>query len=261
MSTLYSTTGIILSRRDFRESDRQYSVFTPSHGKIEFLARGGHKPLAKLTPHLEMVAEVELLLVNGRTFQTIAGVERRRRFINPNADLSSLLLAQSSLSLVDLAVRSGERDPILYDLLIKWLEFVAEVGELTDERSAFLLGSFVLKLMSICGYQPELSVCLACRCLVAPGAFRWHALKGGVVCEACGIKNEEQWFNARRIDDDTLKLMRYAIFESFEAQMRPALKTQNIAYFHDTLESYLITHFPVIPAVSIRTACATSVCL
>lgn len=257
MSTLYSTTGIVLSRRDFREADRLYSVFTRSHGKIEFIARGGHKPLAKLTPHLEMTAEVELLLVDGRTFQTVAGVERQRRFVNPNVDLSRLLLIQNSLSLVDLAVRSGERDPVLYDLLIKWLEFVAEVGELTDERRAFLLGSFVLKLMSVCGYRPELSICLACRCMVESGFFRWHALKGGVVCEACGNKNEEQWFTARRIDDGTLKLIRFALTEPFKSQLRPTLTGQDIEHFHETLESYLITHFPVIPAVSIRGACAT----
>lgn len=257
MSSLYSTTGIILSRRDFREADRLYSVFTRSHGKVEFIARGGHKPLAKLTPHLEMAAEVELLLVDGRTFQTVAGVERQRRFMDPSVDLSRLLLIQNSLSLVDLALRPNERDPILYDLIVDWLVFVADVGTLSDERSAFLLGSFLLKLMSICGYRPELSICLACRRMVEPGSFRWHALKGGVVCEDCGIKNEEQWFNARRIDDGTLKLIRFALTESFKSQLRPTLTGQDMEHFHETLESYLITHFPVIPAVSIRTACAT----
>ena len=74
MSLLYQTTGIVLSRRDHKEVDRWYSVYTPDKGKVEFLARGGHKPLAKLTPHLEMAAVVDLLLVHGRAYQILAGV-------------------------------------------------------------------------------------------------------------------------------------------------------------------------------------------
>ena len=80
MSHLFKTTGIVLSQRDYKEYDKWYSVFTRDRGKVRFLARGGHKPLAKLTPHLEMASEVELLLVNGRLYHTVAGVEKKSHF-------------------------------------------------------------------------------------------------------------------------------------------------------------------------------------
>lgn len=258
MASLYSTFGIVLSHRDFREADRFYSVLTSTHGKIEFLARGGHKPLAKLTPHLEMVAEVELLLVSGRVFQTVAGVERRRGFPGIFSDLQKCLLVQNSLSLVDLATRPHERDIALYDLVISWLAFIETCPSPTDERAAFLLGSFVLKLMDVSGYRPELTQCLSCRQAVAAGGFFWHALKGGVVCEPCVTRDQEQWFSARRIEDATLKLLRFASHESFPNQTRPTLASEHIGWFHEVLESYLICHFPTIPAVSVRSACVTS---
>ncbi len=248
----------MLSRRDFKEADRSYCILTSEYGKIECLARGGHKPLAKLTPHLETAAEVELLLVQGQMFHTIAGVERRRRFVDFHPTLSQLLLFQNSLALVDLATRPCERDPALYQLVVRWLEFVQDGLTLTDERAAFLLGSFTLKLMSLVGYCPELSVCLSCHQAVESGAYRWHALKGGVVCEPCVSKDQEQWFQARRMDDATLKLLRLSLQESFSHQMRPTLSSQQIVLFHDILESYLICHFPIIPAVSMRGACRTS---
>lgn len=256
MAVLYSTTGIVLSRRDFREADRLYSVFTPTNGKVEILARGGQKPLAKLTPHLEVVAEVELLIVVGHTFQTVAGVERHRVFPNVFSDLTKLLLIQNSLSFVDLATRPHERDPVLYELLFSWLAFIETSPALTDERSAFLLSSFLLKLMSVSGYRPELTQCLSCRQSVAAGGFFWHALKGGVVCEPCVNGDREQWFSARRMDDTTLKLLRFASEETFANQTRPMLQSDHILSFHEVLESYLLCHFPIIPAVSVRTACA-----
>lgn len=253
---MYSTTGIVLSHRDFRETDRFYSVLTPTYGKVEFVARGGHKLLAKLTPHLEVIAEVELLIVSGHVFQIVAGVERRQAFPKIFSNLTKLLLVQNSLSLIDLATRPHERDPVLYDLLLSWLTFVETSPALTDERSAFLLGSFLLKLMSVSGYRPELTQCLSCRQFVAAGGFFWHALKGGVVCEPCVNRDEEQWFSARRIDDATLKLLKFASQENFANQTRPTLQSDHILSFHDVLESYLLCHFPIIPAVSVRTACA-----
>jgi DNA repair protein RecO (recombination protein O) len=204
-----------------------------------------------------MVAEVELLLVRGRVFQTVAGVERRRGFPHIFSDLPKFLLVQNSLSLVDLATRPQEQDAKLYNLLLSWLEFINSCSTLTDERSAYLLGSFVLKLMGVSGYRPELTECLACRQAVASGGFFWHALKGGVVCESCVTRDAEQWFSARRIDDAALKLLRFAFQESFSNQIRPMLASEHIGWFHDALESYLICHFPTIPAVSIRGACAT----
>lgn len=258
MAFLYSTMGIVLSRRDFKETDRSYSILTSEHGKIECLARGGHKPLAKLTPHLEMVAEVELLIVHGHLFQTIAGVERKRRFIDTVPSLAQLLLVQNSLSIVDLATRQNERDPILYKLVISWLEFLSSSLQITDERAAFLLSSFALKLMSVLGYRPELSMCLSCHRSVESSAFRWHALKGGVVCRSCVTAHPEHWFSARPMDDETLKLMRFALTQPFVDQMRPHLRAEQIGHFHEVLESFLISHFPTIPLVSVRTACLTS---
>lgn len=202
-----------------------------------------------------MAAEVELLLVHGRLYQTIAGVERRRRFIDLSPSLLQLLLVQNSLALVDLATRQGERDPELYQLVVQWLEFMCAPSQLSDERAGFLLGSFTLKLMDVSGYRPELVRCLSCHDPVVSGGFRWHALKGGVVCISCTQKNEEQWFSARPMNDETLKLLRFSLNESFQEHLRPHLRAEHLACFHEALESYLVSHFPTIPAVSIRGAC------
>ncbi|MBT5807706.1 DNA repair protein RecO [Candidatus Uhrbacteria bacterium] len=255
MSLLYQTTGIVLSRRDYREADRWYSVFTPDKGKVEFLARGGSKPLAKLTPHLEMIAEVELLLVFGRHYQTVAGVDRKRSFAGIYDDISKLTLAHNAMHLLDIGTRPQESDPNLYHLLSTWLAFLEKSPSLSKERAAFLTASFTLKLLALIGYHPELTSCLACRKPVSSGAFKWHALKGGVVCKTCALSNEQQWFAARAMTDSTLKLVRHALYESFENQLRPHLKGEDIAGFHEAVESLIISHFPTIPASSLRASC------
>src|SRR3989339_1122936 len=114
MSSLYQTKAIVLSRRDHKETDRWYCVFTPDKGKVEFIARGGHKPLAKLTPHLEMVAIVDLLLVHGYAYQIVAGGDCRVCFPSIYTQLPKLVLAQNALHLVDIGTRPQESDPHIY---------------------------------------------------------------------------------------------------------------------------------------------------
>ena len=255
MSVLFEATGLVLSWKPFRESDRTYSAFTREHGKIEFIARGGQKPLAKLTPHLETAAEVRLLLVDGRQYFTVAGVDRSRGFHPIYQSLTKTTLAQNAFSLVDLGTRTHEIDEELYEFLHSWLEFLSELPQITSERAGFLLASFALKFLARLGYHPELNECLVCRVTIAEGNYRWHALKGGVVCQSCFERDREQWFAARLIDDVTLKLLRFALTQEFIDQLRPHLSGSALTAFHETIESFIIAHFPVIPAVSMREAC------
>ena len=256
MATLYNTTGIVLSRRDRGEADRWYSVLTREHGKIELLARGGHKMLAKLTPHLEMPAVIDFHVVNGRQFNTVAGTDRRVAFPGLYGDVSRLLLVRNALYLVDIATRQEEADPVLYAIVLAWLAAIDAAPSVSSDRAGFLLAGFALKLLAAIGYRPEVSRCLDCKTTVVAGQYRWHALKGGVVCSPCVTRDNRQWFAARAISDDTLKLLRFGLAEPFESHLRPLLPVAALDEFHEAVEGLMISHFPVIPANSLRAACS-----
>ncbi len=255
MSSLYHATGIVLGSRDHREADRWYTVFTKEQGKIELLARGGSKALAKLTPHLDSPAEVHLLVVRGRQYDTVAGVERLQAFPRAQKDLSRLLLLQNAFALLAMGTHTAERDENLYEALREWCQFVEEAENFSQERAGFAFGAFGLKLLGLLGYRPELLLCLSCRAGISAGEFQWHALKGGVVCSACRAKDPEQWFASRSVPDDAVKLLRYALKEPFPAMTRPHLTGTTLAAFHETVESLIVAHFPTIPAASLRAAC------
>lgn len=255
MSILYHTTGIVLNKRDWRESDRVYSVLTREHGKLEVVGRGARKPLAKLAPHLEFCAEVELLVVHGRARETVAGVERKRSFVGLYDDLPKSLVAHHMLQLVDLGTREREADRFLYDEVKNFLIFLHKAPDLTSERAAFLLSAFAIKLLALLGYRPELGCCLQCREAIRPGEFHWHALKGGVVCRACVAADGEQWFSARPLSDEVLKLMRFALSERFAELLRPRLSSGVLDQYHEAVEGLLVSHFPTIPATTLRAAC------
>lgn len=254
MSTLFRTKGIVLGRREHREVDRVYSVLTEDRGKLSLQARGSRKMQAKLGPHLESFAVLDLLIVRGRVYDTVAGVERLQAYHPICADLNKMLLARQILYLVDLGTRAEETDLVLYPELMKWLEFIGDMPDISSERSGYLLASFALKLLTLSGYRPELGHCLSCHRSVTPNTFRWHALKGGIVCDNCCRADEERWFSARDISDEALKLLRFSIKETPDDLLKPAIKGELILEFHDLVESLMVCHFPTIPATSLRIA-------
>ena len=252
---LYHATGLVLSQHPWREADRSYAILTAEYGKIDVIGRGACKPLAKLSPHLELCAEVHLLLVQGRTYETVAGVEQIQTFPGIYNDLSTIILAHQGLHLIDLGTREHEPDRRLYQLARDWLFFIEQVESCRSERAAFLLAAFALKLLDLLGYRPQLSHCLGCQIVVVPNTYSWHPLKGGVVCHTCLQQVAQEWFTARPLPNDTLKLIRFALQESFQNLLRLHLPGVILPSFHEAIESLMAAHFPTIPALSLHEAC------
>lgn len=254
-STFSTLCAIPLAWSYTQESDRWYRVLSRTQGKIEFRARGANKPLAKLTPHLEFLGIVDVLLVQGRHYPTLIGVDRQVAFPNMVQDVSKLILARNALHFIDLCIRPEEPDEALFFMTKDFLLTIEQGGELTRARSEFLLGGFVLKLIGHLGYQPQLDECLVCRSSIRVNTFRFHPLKGGVVCDPCMAHDMNQWFSARVMDPDVLKLMRFAMNETSASHMRPRLSRSLLSGFTESVESLILSHFPVIPANSISNAC------
>ena len=66
MSQTYTTTAIILKRRDYQENDRLFCLYARDYGKIDVLAKGTKKISSKLNPYLEPFYLVKVMIAKGR---------------------------------------------------------------------------------------------------------------------------------------------------------------------------------------------------
>jgi DNA repair protein RecO (recombination protein O) len=203
------TEAIVIALHPMREADRWYRALTPVFGKIEFTGRGAQKVLAKLAPHLEPFAVVDLEIVRGRRSTTVISVERKHVFSALDHQLERRILASTSGILLDLYTREGLDDPALYQFFIDWLAFLNDDTPLTSAQSTMLLAGFVLRLLSRLGYEVELDTCLSCRKDVGDRRYRWHSARGGLVCGDCESSDSQDWFAAREIRRETLEFLRF----------------------------------------------------
>lgn len=74
------TPAIVLSRVNYGEADRILQLITPAHGKLSVIARGVRREKSKLAGGIELLAECELTLHQGRGDLAIVTSSRLEKF-------------------------------------------------------------------------------------------------------------------------------------------------------------------------------------
>ena len=241
------TNAIILKVVPFREADRLYSAFTPEFGKVTFVGRGAQKGRAKLAPHLEPFAIVNMEVVQGKRSTTVIGVERLRSFGSINTNIEKRILAQQSLGLMDIHTHDLMSDEAMYRELESWLTFIDGAPDMSPLRSLFALSTFLCRMMAHLGYAPALSYCVSCKKNILPLSFRWHGGKGGLVCSDCQVRDPEEWFAARLVREEAITLLRLASTMPYEDVFRLALDEQMVLHIAQMLHDSMVYHLPFEP--------------
>lgn len=238
------TEAVILTLSPFREADIRYSALTREHGKIEFIGRGARKGKAKIAPHLNPFAVIDLEIIKGARGMTVIGAERQIAFKALSESLEHRVLAAAAAGLLDKALKPEWEDRELYDEYRALLQFLDETSSLTPGRTTFVLGAFLLRLLSVLGYEVELNHCLACKGDILPLSFRWHDGRGGLVCTNCVLAEPQEWLSARALEEEIVTLMRFAREATYADYLRPALKSEHVGAFAACVNDLLKYHVP-----------------
>jgi DNA repair protein RecO (recombination protein O) len=148
--------AIVLQRDPFRERDSRVIVYSLEQGKLELVARGTAKILSKLAGHLEPLNLVELMVVKGRQLDYVGAVTSAASFPNIKSDLEKIFLVGGVIKQFNLLIKENEVDPAVFYLLQDFL--VAEnIADLKSEQIKLLAMAFLIKLIKLLGYEPDLS--------------------------------------------------------------------------------------------------------
>ncbi len=140
MTTHYRSLGLILDKRDFREADRFFTVFTKDFGKIEALARGERKIKSKLRGGLELFYLSEIEFVQGRRWKILVDASLADNFNKIRRDLSKIETASKIAEVSTELIRGQEQDLQLWNLLLKSFYHLN-----SDYESIFNLPVFLLE--------------------------------------------------------------------------------------------------------------------
>ncbi|MDD4351496.1 MAG: DNA repair protein RecO [Candidatus Gracilibacteria bacterium] len=178
--------AIILSRRDYGETDRLLCIYSLETGKQTVLAKGVRKPLSKLGGFLEQFSHVELVLSGGKL-----------AIVNDSNILHSLKDLRSDYSLVEKAnhiaqtlqilTEEESEHPELFHLLLESLLLLSK--KLVPE---LIPAYFYLNFLKLHGFAPNLEACGDCDCDLCVDQVYFGEPYNCFHCAKCGSAKEPQ---------------------------------------------------------------------
>ncbi len=201
----YQVNGLILKRFNYGEADRFIWILARDRGLFQAKARGVRKIKAKLKGPLELFMLSKIELAKGKSLDTVTGAQ----IINPYNNIrKDLKLASKAFYFSELLInflRENE-DANPYNLAVKSF---SNLNSKTDDR--FLILKFLVRLLDITGFGPELINCINCGEQIgrSNGQIGFDFSSGGLVCSSCGSKSYEgDDLVVNKIEPKTIKLIR-----------------------------------------------------
>jgi DNA repair protein RecO (recombination protein O) len=195
MPGLYKDEGIVLKTIKLGEADRIVTLYNRETGKVRAVAKGIRKTKSRFGARLEPFTRVQMLIYKGRNLDTITSADILTSFDEVRRDYLKLTSATALVDIVEKITPDREPAPAVYSLLHVGMHAVATGG------GAAVVPGFLVKLLSLSGYHPSLSVCAGCGDSEDLGAF--SAAFGGVVCRGCWSQDRD----AQRLSYDHVALM------------------------------------------------------
>jgi DNA repair protein RecO (recombination protein O) len=230
---VYRTLAVVLRRSDLGEADRILTLFTRDYGKIKAVAKGARKPQSKKAGHVELFAEIDVLLSQGRSLEVVSQVEMQEAFPRIREDLIRATYAAHFAELVDAFTEERDESRAMYDLLVAGLNWLAETD---DPRRAARY--YELHLLEVSGYRFELHHCVVCgKAIKAQNQF-YSPADGGIICPACAANRPR----TRPVSLRALKVLRYFQAQPFDVVEQLTLTANTHAELERVLHETITYH-------------------
>jgi DNA repair protein RecO (recombination protein O) len=179
--SLYRDEGVVLRTQKLGEADRIVTVLTRRTGKVRAVAKGVRRTKSKFGARLEPFSHVDLQLYTGRNLDIVSQTESIRAYgTDIVGDYRAYTAGTAVLETAD-RLTAEEKEPSLRMFLL----VIGALRTLADgsRPPSLVLDAFLLRAMSVAGWEPALGDCA--RCGEAGPHRHFSVPAGGTVCPTC----------------------------------------------------------------------------
>ena len=177
---LVSTSALVIRRADYSDYDRMVTLFSPTMGRVDCIARGCKKPKSPLLNACEPFVSGEFQLYQKGERFTMEQCLISESFYELRTDYDRLQHGVYWLKLLDSCVMP---DVPMEDLFLITLQALAHLNY-SDLPPEMLTMAFEMHLLAQLGYAPRVDACQKCGRPI-DGDARFDAARGGCVCLHC----------------------------------------------------------------------------
>ena len=232
---IQKSTGILLARKDLRETSLILTIYTQGFGKIKGIVRGVRGPRGQYGGgSLEIFAYDEIVFYERRKsdLYTISQCDLIDFFEPIREELARLAYAAYMVELLDSVTTLADPNRDVFELLLNSLRLLS--GASSAKRVTRI---FEIKLLALLGLMPSLDICANCsKALGADSRFSFR--HGGLICSAC-LKTDP---NSRAIMPGTVKFIEHVRGVAFEKVARIKVSQEVGKELEEILRGFLDYH-------------------
>lgn len=185
----YTTEAINLKNYPLNDNDSIVVMFSKQKGLIKAVAKGAKRPKSKLGARIQMFIANKLMLLEGKSLDTIAEVESLNTFSKIRTSLDKMSYSMYLSELVNtFCTKEYDKNETqeIYNLLFYSYNKIQEAKEKKD--ILFVVLKFQLHLMNLLGWGLDFSTCSICQKKLDEATLFSYQL-GGFYCPECEKKN------------------------------------------------------------------------
>ncbi len=180
---LQSTDAVVIGGYDLAEADRIVVFYTQTNGKVRAVAGGARRIRTRFGGALQLFTHGRLVYFErpNKTLHKVNEFAAIRPHHALREDLDRMVMASMAVEALALGVEEEQASPDLFLLLTEGLDLLEE-----SARPALVLQGYLLHLLRLLGYLPELTICVKCRSGVSTKEdAHLSPDQGGLLCPAC----------------------------------------------------------------------------
>ncbi len=228
---MYETMrGLILREVRYKESDRILTVLTDKEGILTMKARGALRKGSKTAAATQQLTWSELTVFENKGYRTVSEGVILEAFSGLREDIAALSLGAYFAEVLEAVSEEGMPDAAVLQLALNSLYALSR--NLCDP--AQIKACFELRLMSLIGYEPELTGCAVCgeTEIESPWLF---LQEGRIFCGHC------REAGSLPLRSDTLAAMRHIVDSDPKRLFSFTLGKEGMAELGALTERYLTT--------------------
>lgn len=146
----YSSNAVVLSRKNYGDSDRILTLYTKDYGKVVVIAKGVRKPKSRKRGHIEIFTYLKMSAAKGRgEIDTLIETDTIDSFLEIRNSLKKTTVAYFFIEVVNRLTLADETNRRLFGLLIEYLNRLKYSSSLKKLRY-----SFIYEILVLLGYWP-----------------------------------------------------------------------------------------------------------
>lgn len=228
-----TTKGLILREVKYKEADRILTVLTADEGKITVKARGALRKGSKVSAATQLLVFSELTLFENKGYWTVNEASTIEEFKGLRGDITALSLASYFAECVEAMTDEDQPNPYILQLILNCL-FALSNDMYPQEH---IKTAFDMRLMSLSGYQPDLTACAVCGAGEIEEPY-FSPLNGIVCCKKCRSRDMDA---SLKLCPDSLRALQYILDAEPRKLLSFSISEDALNRASYAAENYLLT--------------------